>query len=496
MKETFDARRRNLGEPPAARSVNWRLLLLKVGLPLVLVVAGIAGYAIWYVRTHVATVRAAVAASVVSLAADVDARLVKLHVRAGESVKAGQPVARLDDAALLAALAAAEADKAIKESAVQQARAQARLVEAEVEADIELARAQLEMARSRASRAEILLALRRKKVPEEIRRARAWRDEALARLDYLRKGARQEEIEVARARLATARAREALRRYQVEQTQALVERGVESPLELEVMKTELETQQNEVREAELRLQQLLAGPTTEEIEQVKQQLEAREAALMLAESGEEEVQSLAADLAIRRAELAEAQTALGRAEARRLEIDVARERVKAAEAELQRAVAAVEEQKALLERLTIVSPVDGTVIRTFEQVGEVCKKGVPIVLITDDSEGRWIEGYVREDEAGLIRIGQPAEVEIVRGSGDYVKAVVTAVGLSTSAIDRQDDTGLSARIPSQLVWVKLYPVDGMNDVRPGTSARAVIRVRGGLLPVPARARKRPADNHQ
>jgi len=484
MKDTFDARRRNLGEPPPPTKSRLRHRLLRAGLGLVVVAAALVGYGIWYARTHVTTVRAAVAASIVSLAADVDARLVELCVRPGEPVRAGQKVARLDDAALRAALAAAKADRAIKESLLEQARAHARLVEAEVEADIEVAKAQLEMAESRVARAEIALALRKKKVPEEIRSARASRDEALARLDYLRKGAQREEIEVARARLATARAREALRKYQVEQIQTLVERGVESPLELEVMKTELETQRNEVREAELRLEQLLAGPTTELIEEAKQRLEAREAALMLAESGEDEINSLAADLEIRRAELTAAQTALHRAEARRLEVALAQEQVKAAESELKRAVAAEQEQAALLERLTIVSPVTGTVIRTFEQVGEVCKKGVPIVLVTDDSEGRWFEGYVREDEAGLLCPGQPATVEVVVGSGNYTRAVVAAVGLSTSAIDRDNETALSSRVPSQLVWVKLYPIREIGDVRPGMSALAVIRVRGRLLPVP------------
>ena len=94
------------------------------------------------------------------------------------------------------------------------------------------------------------------------------------------------------------------------QIKALVERRVESPLELQVIQTELLAQQNEVREAELRLQQLEAGPTSDQVEQARQALEAREAALTLAKGRAEEVPVTEADLAIRKAELTEAESGL------------------------------------------------------------------------------------------------------------------------------------------------------------------------------------------
>ena len=478
MKNTFDARKRNLGIQPSSEGRNWRRIFIMGGVGGLLIVAIGVGFAIWYSLTHVTTLRASVSAAVVSLATDVDARMVELYVQPGQRVEKGEALARLDDTALRAALASAEADRAIRESQVAQSKAHARMVEAQAEADIVLARARVEMATKRVAGAELRLAMRKEKIPEEIRRAQAYRDEALARLQYLKKGARKEEIEVAKARLATARAREALCKYQVKQTETLVKRRVESPLDLKVAETEHQTQQNEAREAELRLQQLLAGPTGDQVEAAKQALEARDAALALVRAREEEIPVVAAELAIREAELREAGTALTRAEAKRHEIAVAKERVKAAEAELRRARADVDERQAVLKRMTIVSPVTGTVIQTFDHVGEVCRKGVTTILVADDSKGRWIEGYVREDDAGLLREGQTARVELVMGSGYYVKAAVEAVGLSTSAIDRNDAGGLGSRSYAELVWVKLRPVSKMGNVRPGMSARAVIRVRG------------------
>jgi len=467
-----------LGSAPVSERPRWRRRLILAGLTLAGVAALIVAVAIWHSLTHVTTVRAWVSAAVRHLSTDVDARMLELDVRPGNKVRAGEALARLDDSALRATLKSAQAEVAIRESKVAQAQARARMIEAQINADITLAGARVEMARRRVGSAKTNLAVRQRRIPEEVRQARAYRDEASARLAYVRKGARKEQVEMARARLATAKARESLRRYQVKQTKSLVERQVESALELEVMKTELSAQENESREAELQLEQLLAGPTSDEVEAAKQALEAREAALTLARARMQEIPVVEAELAIREAELGEAETGLKRAEAKLHEIAVAEEQVKAATAELARARADVDEQRALLERMTIYSPVTGTVIQTYGHAGEICRKGVTIIEVTDDSKGFWIEGRVREDDAGLLAEGQSADVEVVPGSGDYVKAMVEAVGLSTSRSDRGAGRAGGYGFP-EMVYVKLKPVGALKNVRHGMTARAVIKVRGG-----------------
>lgn len=480
MKNSFDARRRNLGSAPVSDKADWRKRVMIGGSVLGALVALTAAAAIWHSLTHVTTVRAWVSAAVRELSTDVDARMLDLHVSPGDKVKAGQSLARLDDSALRAGLKAAEAEVAIKTSSVAQAEANETMVAARIEADIMLARARIEMARKRVDGAKTMLEILRQKVPEEVRRARAYRNEAAAHLEHLRKGARKEQVEMARARLATAKSREALRLYQVKQTEALVERRVESPLDLEVVKTELSAQQNAAREAELALEQLLAGPTTEQVEAAKQALEAREAALTLVRSRMQEIPVAEGDLAIREAELEETQTALTQAETKRHELAVAKESVKAAQAALLGVRADADQSRALLERMTIYSPVTGTVIQTYGHEGEVCRKGEAIIQVTDDSKGFWIEGRVREDDAGLLAEGQSAQVEIILGSGDYVRAVVEAVGLSTSRSDRTVDLTASygAR---EMVYVRLTPLEKLSKVRHGMTARAVIRVRGGQV---------------
>ena len=213
MKNSFDARKRNLGTQPVSEERRLKRWLV-YGIAAFLTVASIAIIATsWYLFTHVRTVRASVQAAVINLASDVDARMQELYVEAGQEVVKGQSLARLDDSALRASLASAEAERAIRVSEVAQIQAQARMIEAQIESDVEVAKAKLEMAKRRLAAAEVRLDMRKKRLPEEIRGAQAYRDEAYARLQYLVKGARKEEIEVAKARLATARAREALRQY-------------------------------------------------------------------------------------------------------------------------------------------------------------------------------------------------------------------------------------------------------------------------------------------
>jgi multidrug resistance efflux pump len=160
-------------------------------------------------------------------------------------------------------------------------------------------------------------------------------------------------------------------------------------------------------------------------------------------------------------------------------VAAAEQRVEASEAQLNIARAAVEAQSAAIGRRTIVSPVSGTVIRTFDEEGELCRKGVPIALITDDSKGRWVEGFVNERYAAKLQPGQPANVEIVVGSGDHAEAEIQFIGLSTNSLGRDTGSSAAQSMPgaSELVWVKLRLLDQKEHWLPGNSARAVICTR-------------------
>ena len=442
---------------------------------------GIIWLLMWRSSLYVKTVSATVRAAIRPLSSLVDARLKELHVSSGDRVAEGQVVARLDDSELLAALSAAEAGRDVKESMLAEAKAGRSLIEASINANIELAQAQVAVAAARVESAKAAIELRRAQLPEDIRMAEARCEGERATLRNLEEGVRSELIEAARERLAAAKALAALYAIEVEQSEELVKEGIDPKHLLQVKKTTLETQQNKVREAELELERFLAGPAEQEIEAARQVLAAQEAALALARVGSKDLDRMAADLEIRRAELLEARAELKRAEALRLQVVLADEEIKTAEAELNQAEAEIERSRSALQHMTIRSPVTGTVIRTLNSVGEVCRKGEAVVLVANDSEGRWIEGFVSEYDADRVKVGQPARVELIIGSGDHVDATVEAVALTTYSLDPAANTGssLSARAVGAMgrVWVKLRPVEERLDPLPGMSARAVIRVR-------------------
>lgn len=473
----YDARRQARSQEPHTMKRSWKRIaawvVTSVG---VLLIAGLTVY-VWYTVTYVKTVTARVRASVIVLSSVVDARVTEVCVKDGQQVDKDELLARLDDSELQASLEAAAADLRIRKIRRAEMAAKATLTRASVEAGIAQAHSGQAVAEARVQSARAALALRTGQLSEEQRRADARHAESKAALEKLVKGARQEDVEAAAARLAAANALQALYRLEVEQSKKLVGEGIDSQHILEVRKTRLETQRNAVREAELDLERLEAGATPEELEAARQSLAARAAELALTRVGTKQLDVLQADLAIRQAEVAEAQAQLKQAEARRAEIQIADEQTRVAEAELARGQANVAGRQAALNKVAIRSPVAGTITRIFCDVGEVCRKGVALILVAEDNEPRWIEGFVREDDAMLVNVGDIAKVQAPVHGAPFVTGKVAQIGLHTQSLDGSE--GAQARAgQAERVWLRIVPDAPLpGDPITGTSARAIIKVR-------------------
>lgn len=426
----YDMRRKARGSEPVKKPSRWKYGLLVSGIVLFVIVCAVAVPWVYWSLTYVSTIRAEVRGGVVVLSPDFDARLVELKIEERQHVIEGQELACFDASERKAALAAAEAGVMLKKSQHDAAFTR-----------IESAKAALELAKVRGA--------------EEIRRAEANKRSSEAWLNRLRKGAREEEIEAAEARLASAEALAALHGLQLEQSERLFGKGIESEFDLEIAKTRLATQKNVVREAELEVRKLKAGPRAEEIEEAVQVVNARKADLALARTSENDLKRLELELGSRRAQLRQGK------------------------AELEQAEATVLMRRAALRKTVLRSPVTGTVARVFFTAGEVVRKGEPTLEVVDDSKGRWVEGFVAEEDANLIRQGQEAEVEIGIDSGYYVDAVVEQVGYSASANSSRyrsfsEAEGYGRPAP---IWLRIGLPETDVQPRPGTSAYVVIRVR-------------------
>lgn len=476
----YEVRRQARGAEPPPSEHPWRRRFIIGGIAVVVVAALVAAVWGWYAFTHVTAVTAELSTFVTQCSPETDGHLGELYVTEGDRVSSGQALGRLKDAGAQAVLAAARAEYALRQSQVAQAAANAELVKARVKADQERAGAAVEIAEARVEDAQALLERRTVEVEEEVRRADALKKEAAARLARLKMGAREEDMEAAQARLAAARAQHALYQLEVRQSEELVGEGIDSEYILQVRKTRLETQRNAVLEAELELKRLKAGPTKEEIVAAEQALAARQADLALARAGRRQLAALEATLAIRRAELVQARASLEQARASRANVALAQEAVKAAKAQRDMAAESVKQRQADLDDTRIVTEIAGVVTRIYPEVGEFCRTGETAILVARQGGDFWVNAWVRERDAPLVGVGQPARIKVLAGSRDWVEAEVTQVSAHTQARDATPDATAptGGRTQGQRVWVKLRPTEPLEEgLKHGMSARAVIRVR-------------------
>lgn len=466
----YELRRQARGAEPPEEESPWKRRLMVGGIALLVIIVVAVAYFMHWSWTHVRTYDAQVYAAVVPRAPEVSGVVKEVCVSEGDSVGADEVLFRLEDANQRAQLEAAEAEQEIQAAQLRQAEAELEQTRRQVQADIALARSHVRAAEAGVTRARAELALARAQTDDEMKRARATAEQARAELRRLEKGAREELIEAAEARLAAAEALQELYEIEVQQSEQLVGEGIDSEFILKSKQTQLTTQRNRVREAKAELERLRAGATEDELERARQALEARLAEVGLARAGEQEIESLEAQLEISRNELEQARAELQQAEAADTQIEVAEARAEAARAQLERARNEAKQRREAVQQRHITSEVAGTVLRVMPDVGEYWNAGAPAVRIRVDSEGFWVNTYVREEDACRVKRGQPAEVEIVIGSGNYIKAEVAQVSLFSTGMEAEDAN------PNQAsrVWVKLRLLETPPDIRPGYSARATI----------------------
>ncbi|MHC4480942.1 MAG: HlyD family efflux transporter periplasmic adaptor subunit [Planctomycetota bacterium] len=482
----YEMRRQARGTTPPPKGRPWLRRRITAGIALAgCIVLVIIVYA-WRSYTRAWAVEARVNKDVLKISPKVNGQMAELFVEETEEVAKAHVLARLEDGQVRAALDAAKANRASKQSEHAHATASLKMIEAEAPAAIERAQAVVEVARARVAQARAALELRRAQMAQEVCRAEArWR-ESQAGLRRLKKGPREEVIKAAEARLAASEARLALAMLEVQQSEELVVEGIDSQYILEVRKTNMATQQSAVREAELELQRMRAGPTEEEVEGAEQAVAAWKAELEMVRAGEKELDRLEAEVAMREAELKVAGAQLKQAEAQQAQVELARQREESARAALVEAEERVKELSGALADRLLKSPVTGTVTRVYVHVGEFCTTQDVAMLVETAGRKPWVDAFVSQKEAHLVEVGQRAKVKLpgpwrLLWWRRYKDAVVTATAFHTRSIDAGGDFSSeegSPRVRTDSVWVKLRFQEPL-DVEPvrGMTARAYVRVR-------------------
>ena len=305
----------------------------------------------------------------VVVAPEVSGRIAEMLADRGDMVRAGDVVARLDDAVL-----------------------QSRRVEAE--AGLTAARANL---------ARVLAGAR----PEEIAAARA----ALAQVEAQRDGAAQAVIN-ARDTISNPLSLDAevdAARTQVRLAEQDVEMAKASLAETELKRNVYAERGGDVeRSWDLQVQaaQAALARTQAELEGAQQYLNALRS--MRANPLTLEAQLHSAEMQYR---LAEAEVEGKRAALDELEAGPTQEQVALAEAQVRQAEAGVRLMDAQIAQLTLTAPMDGVVTSRSGQAGETATAGMPLVTVANLDKVTLVI-YIPENRIGQVQVGQAVEVRV------------------------------------------------------------------------------------
>ncbi len=276
-------------------------------------------------------------------------RMIERLVDEGQTVQAGQVVARLDSTDQELAVSQAEANVAFAKATLAELEAGSR--------------------------------------PEEIARAQAQVEQARFVLAELENGSRVQEVADAKAELERAEFAAKTAQAQLEQAKsdeerfaAMLKSGVVSRREYEVYHTQAQTTrsnweaaQASARRAREQLSLREEGPRQEAIRQARAALEQAQQQYDLVKAGPR------------------------------------KETIQQARAKLDVAEKALSQVRRQLEYTQLTAPFNSVALSKSAEAGEYLNPGSPVVTV-GDLDHVWLRAYVSETDLGKIRLGDPADV--------------------------------------------------------------------------------------
>ena len=146
-----------------------------------------------------------------------------------------------------------------------------------------------------------------------------------------------------------------------------------------------------------------------------------------------------------------------------------------AEAAFRMAKAAYDQVGATISNAVLYSPVNGVVLDTNLEVGEVAFPGTPILSIADISRP-WMYIYVNETKLGFVKIGQEAKVFIDSYPGRPFKGKVVAISNKAEFTPKTIQTK-EERV--KLVFAVKISIDNPERIlKPGMPADAELIITG------------------
>ena len=430
-------------------------------------------------------------ATQVTLSSQVNARVLRVNVDEGDSVREGELLVSLKDTSLQDQVRQAEAALASAQAMYKEALAGPR------PQDIQQAQAMVEQSQAAVAGARRSLDIAEKNYAD-VTQLKAQLDAAQANYDssvaayrraqdalaLLRQGSRPDQIQAAQAAVNQAQAQYNQAETDYARAEELFQRGAIPASQLDTARTAVDTAKARLDQSKAQLADLQAGARPEEIRQAEQSvaqaqsvMEGARRALATAKQQYQERLSESQQLTTAQTqyETSQAQLAAAQAKLNELRAGTRPEQIQQAYAQVKQAQAAVAQAESQLAHTKVESPTDATVITRAVEPGDLGTVGSTLLVLADLRIVK-LKVYV-EEPYGRIKLDQPADVTV-----DYYPGEVFA-GRITQIADQAEFTPKEIQTKEQraklvfAVTVTLANPDG--KLKPGMPADAVLK----LMPV-------------
>ncbi len=439
---------------------NSRRLLIPLSVIVILAV-----FSIWYflsrneqVRNSSLKASGTIEAEQVIVAPETGGLIIEVLVQEGESVRAGQVLARFDDSLLQAQLAQTKATLVV-------AQANYDLVAAGLTAEqrqVAITSAQLELLAAQQALKSLYenADLLGSRALQDIAAANEAIDAAEKKRNNLISGSTQADIDAAKAVVTLAK--DQLER--AEENFAKVAKKPEDNLRRAVLLSKKAEAQIAYDAAVTRLNNLLARANEIDLALIESDLTFAKAQLADAQQRYEILKNGPDpdDVALAEAKIASAEAHLATANA-----GPSPEQLEVAQTQVDAAQSALKVINAQLDKLVLKTPVDGVVLSRSVEAGEVVSPGAPILTIGRLDE-LMIIVFVPEDRYGTINLGDHAQVQVDSFPGQIFTATVIRIAERAEFTPRNVQTEEGRR--TTVFAVELSVSDPNRNLKPGMPA--------------------------
>lgn len=423
----------------------------------------------------------------VEVRSNVGGQIVELAVDEGDTVRAGQLIAKIDPADSLSTLQQAQADFDSAKAKVAQTKQALSLQRLQTTAGIEGAEQAVEASRQRLEQAKQEASVQPKLTAEAVAQAKSALESAEANLRQTEAALTPQKLASAQAAYDQARASYEEAEKNLKRQEALLAKGFVSQSQVDSAQAQFATAKAQLETTQKR-RDTIRDESDQDIKSARSKVSQAKSALAAAEANRVQDVLKQKELAAARASLRQAQASLATARALAYQDQMKSEDILQARAQLQRSQASVENAVTQLGYTTIVAPRAGVVVKKYVEKGSIVTggrqaigggggSGITIVDIADTSRMQVVVD-VDETDVGKIRLGQEVDVKVDACPDELFPAKVTKIAPQAE---------VNQNVTTVPVTVELAQADSRLKPQMNATCDFVIDRREDVLYVPVEA---------